>query len=138
MSPRHSAILELIVSCAILRSLADVTYNTASFPSLIRTLQTLIRRGDPNENKKSPLVVLGYKERDAAERSLWDMAAGIGVALEKVDERQGAGGNPVEIWLADAAAAKELGASGFLDRHRHTDRSLFRAILIGASCAGCD
>lgn len=95
-------ILRLTICGVGLCSLADVTYNTASFPSLIRTLQTLIRNGDPDENKKSPLVVLGYKERDASERSLWDMATDIGVALEKVDERQGAGGNPVEIWLARA------------------------------------
>lgn len=84
--------------------MADVTYNTASFPSLIRTLQTIIRGGDPDDNKKSPLVLLGYKERDPAERSLWKMAADIGIALERVDERRGAGGNAVEIWLGRARA----------------------------------
>lgn len=82
--------------------MADVTYNTASFPSLIRTLRTLLELGDPDANDKSPLVLLGYKERDPSERTLWDLAASIGVLFEKVGERGGAGGSPVEVWLARA------------------------------------
>ncbi|EDQ98329.1 uncharacterized protein LACBIDRAFT_303943 [Laccaria bicolor S238N-H82] len=74
--------------------MADVTYNTASFPSLIRTLDKLLRLGS-----KPSAILLGYKERDAAERTLWDMAAEIGVEFEKVGERAGAGGAPVEIWI---------------------------------------
>ncbi|EKM50155.1 uncharacterized protein PHACADRAFT_213908 [Phanerochaete carnosa HHB-10118-sp] len=80
--------------------MADVTYNTASFPSLIRTLRALLELGDPDVNDKSPLVLLGYKERDPAERTLWDLAADMGVMFEMVGERGGAGGNPVEVWLA--------------------------------------
>ena len=74
--------------------MADVAYNTASFPSLIRTLDKLLRLGS-----KPPAILLGYKERDAAERTLWDLAAEIGVEFEKVGERVGAGGAPVEIWI---------------------------------------
>ncbi|KAI0640729.1 putative methyltransferase-domain-containing protein [Trametes meyenii] len=76
--------------------MADVTYNTASFPSLIRTLSALIRLNPPT---KPPVIVLGYKERDPAERTLWDMAQEIGVAFKKVGEREGAGGQAVEIWI---------------------------------------
>lgn len=82
--------------------MADVTYNTASFPSLIHTLRTLLELSDPDGNNTSPLVLLGYKERDPAERTLWDMAADIGVTFEKVGERVGAGGDSVEVWLARA------------------------------------
>ncbi|GLB43363.1 putative rhomboid family protein [Lyophyllum shimeji] len=74
--------------------MADVTYNTASFPSLVRTLSKLVRRGS-----RPPLVLLGYKERDAAERTLWDLVGKIGLKLLKVEERAGAGGAPVEVWL---------------------------------------
>ena len=74
--------------------MADVTYNTSSFPSLIRTLSQLIHLGN-----KPPIVLLGYKERDAAERTLWSLASEIGLSLEKIGERAGAGGAPVEIWL---------------------------------------
>lgn len=80
--------------------MADVTYNTASFPSLIRTLNRVVQLSDPCSDKKPPLVVLAYKERDTAERSLWDLAREIGIAFDRVGERSGAGGNPVEIWLA--------------------------------------
>ncbi|KAG5638564.1 hypothetical protein H0H81_011910 [Sphagnurus paluster] len=74
--------------------MADVTYNTASFPALVSTLGRLIRL-----SKKPPLVLLGYKERDAAERTLWELAGEIGIHFEKIGERGGAGGAPVEIWL---------------------------------------
>ncbi|KAG6832659.1 hypothetical protein H0H87_000841 [Tephrocybe sp. NHM501043] len=74
--------------------MADVTYNTASFPSLVRTLSKLVQLG-----KKPPLVILGYKERDAAERSLWNLVNNIGLSLQKVGESAGAGGAPVEVWL---------------------------------------
>ncbi|KAG6826763.1 hypothetical protein H0H92_014539 [Tricholoma furcatifolium] len=74
--------------------MADVTYNTASFPSLVRTLSRVTCLG-----KKSPLVLLGYKERDAAERSLWDLVGDIGLSLQRVGESVGAGGAPVEVWL---------------------------------------
>ncbi|PIL25291.1 hypothetical protein GSI_13180 [Ganoderma sinense ZZ0214-1] len=76
--------------------MADVTYNTASFPALVRTLSRLLRLSPPD---RPPIVVLGYKERDPEERTLWDMAKGIGVSFERVGERIGAGRDPVEIWV---------------------------------------
>ena len=76
------------------RRMADVSYNTSSFPALSRVLSNLIRLGS-----KPPLILLGYKERDEAERTFWDMAALVGIHFEKVGERRGAGGAPVEIWL---------------------------------------
>jgi hypothetical protein len=107
--------------CSVPKRMADVTYNTSSFPSLLRTLAALLalsaensstRRGrvaeldsglDPDEDADGecgPLVVLAYKERDPAERQLWDMMARkTGVALECVGKQAGAGGLPVEIWL---------------------------------------
>jgi protein N-lysine methyltransferase METTL21D len=74
--------------------MADVTYNTSSFPALITTLESLIRLGT-----KPPLVILGYKERDPEERTLWDLAKRIGLRFEKVGERAGCGGASVEVWL---------------------------------------
>ncbi|KAI0668028.1 hypothetical protein C8Q78DRAFT_267729 [Trametes maxima] len=76
--------------------MADVTYNTASFPSLIRMLSALVRLSPPS---KPPVIVLGYKERDQAERTLWDMAEEIGVAFKKVGGRAGAGGRAIEAWI---------------------------------------
>ena len=78
--------------------MADVTYNTASFPALVRTLSRLLRLSPPDH---PPIVVLGYKERDPEERTLWDMAKGIGVSFERVGERIGAGRDPVEIWIGE-------------------------------------
>ena len=76
--------------------MADVIYNTASFPALVRTLSLLLGLSPPEH---APIVVLGYKERDPEERTLWDMVKGIGVSFERVGERTGAGRDPVEIWL---------------------------------------
>ncbi|KAH8832796.1 putative methyltransferase-domain-containing protein [Flagelloscypha sp. PMI_526] len=69
--------------------MADVTYNTASFPALIRTLSAL----------QPKFFVLGYKERDVEERTLWDMAESVGIHFTQVAERVGAGPNVVEIWV---------------------------------------
>jgi len=74
--------------------MADVSYNTASFPALSRTLSSLVRLGS-----KPPIIILGYKERNEDERTFWGMTAQIGIHFEKVGERKGAGGAPVEIWL---------------------------------------
>lgn len=79
--------------------MADVTYNTASFPSLVRTLKSIIALHDSSDKPEPPLVLLGYKERDSAERTLWDMAREIGVDFLQVGERAGMGGQPIEIWL---------------------------------------
>ncbi|KAI0825552.1 putative methyltransferase-domain-containing protein [Irpex lacteus] len=85
--------------------MADVAYNTASFVSLIRTMDQILSLGDTSGRSESPLVLLGYKERDAAERSLWDMTRSIGLQLEKVGEKPGAGGCPVEIWAGRRRSA---------------------------------
>ncbi|KAK7683348.1 hypothetical protein QCA50_013610 [Cerrena zonata] len=77
--------------------MADVTYNTASFPSLVRTLQNLVHNS--SGKARSPLLLLGYKERDPAERTLWEMAETVGITFEHIGEREGAGGAPVEVWL---------------------------------------
>ncbi|KAJ7252757.1 putative methyltransferase-domain-containing protein [Mycena haematopus] len=75
--------------------MADVTYNTASFPSLVRTLKTLV-----NLSPKRPRVLLGYKERDPGERALWGMAEVAGIVLQQVGQVPGRGGKAVEIWEA--------------------------------------
>jgi len=74
--------------------MADVTYNTSSFPALIRTLSNLVKLGT-----KPPIILLGYKERDPEERTLWELARNIGISFKQIGERKGAGGAPVEIWL---------------------------------------
>lgn len=74
--------------------MADVTYNTTSFPALSRTLLRLSRMGS-----QPPAILLGYKERDEGERSFWEMAAQVGIKFQKIGERGGTGGAPVEIWL---------------------------------------
>lgn len=84
--------------------MADVTYNTASFPSLIRTLKSLfLAQGSQNAEGISqvtpPLALLAYKERDPAERTLWEMARGIGITFEQAGAVPGAGGESVEIWI---------------------------------------
>ncbi|KAH8103850.1 putative methyltransferase-domain-containing protein [Cristinia sonorae] len=81
--------------------MADVTYNTASFPMLVRTLKDLVglRETEP------PLIIMGYKERDPAERTLWEMARGVGIDFRRIGERVGAGGAPIEIWLGHIQAA---------------------------------
>jgi hypothetical protein len=74
--------------------MADVSYNTSSFPALSRTISRLLRLGS-----NPPLILVGYKERDKAERTFWDITARDGIKFAKVGERKGAGGEPVEIWL---------------------------------------
>ncbi|KDQ21159.1 hypothetical protein BOTBODRAFT_99581 [Botryobasidium botryosum FD-172 SS1] len=88
--------------------MADVTYNTASFPSLIRTLKSLFSlpaqssTEEGNPSPTPPLALLAYKERDPSERTLWEMARGVGIHFEQIDAISGAGGDPVEIWLGSA------------------------------------
>ncbi|KAI0057207.1 hypothetical protein BV25DRAFT_1920310 [Artomyces pyxidatus] len=76
--------------------MADVTYNTSSFPSLLRTLSSILALS----SSRHPLVLLAYKERDPAERELWDLLAReTGIILERVGSQAGAGGQEVEIWM---------------------------------------
>ncbi|KAL4066047.1 putative methyltransferase-domain-containing protein [Scleroderma yunnanense] len=79
--------------------MADVTYNTASFSALISTLERLLQFSRSKRSGQSPLIVMGYKERDAAERTLWDMAREVGINFEQVAEVKGAGGSAIEIWV---------------------------------------
>jgi hypothetical protein len=77
-------------------SMADIAYNTSSFSALIGTLSNLIRLAPYS---KPPLLLLGYKERDPNERTLWNMAKDIGVVFESVGERKGCGGAAIEVWV---------------------------------------
>lgn len=79
--------------------MADVTYNTAAFPALIRTIASLVKRVD-STTTTPPRVLLGYKERDPDERVLWDLARDVGIHFVQIGQRTGAGGAPVEVWMA--------------------------------------
>ncbi|KAG2127567.1 putative methyltransferase-domain-containing protein [Suillus bovinus] len=79
--------------------MADVTYNAASFYSLIETLSRLIIFSMSIAPAKPPLIILGYKERDVAERTLWEMTKKIGIHFEEVAQIPGAEGKPVEVWV---------------------------------------
>ncbi|KAH9167392.1 putative methyltransferase-domain-containing protein [Lactarius sanguifluus] len=90
--------------------MADVAYNTSSFPALLSTLASLLALSDNDDDvaaagAREPLVLLAYKERDPGERQLWEMMVRqAGVALERVGDEAGAGGFPVEIWMGKKAA----------------------------------
>ncbi|KAG8820376.1 hypothetical protein FRC19_008927 [Serendipita sp. 401] len=74
--------------------MSDVTYNTDSFPALLKTLKNLLQLS-PHAR-----VILAYKERHEAERSAWPLfTKEAGIQLRKLDEIPGAGGAPVEIWF---------------------------------------
>ena len=77
--------------------MADVTYNTASFPALVQTLAGL-RALNP---EKIPCFLLGYKERDEAERTLWVMAEEIGIKFDQVGMVPGHDSieAPIEVWV---------------------------------------
>ena len=77
--------------------MADVTYNTASFPSLLRTLSSLIQLNVSSP----PIMILSYKERDPDERSLWGMfESELSIRLEKVGECEGwPESTPIEFWI---------------------------------------
>lgn len=76
-------------------SAADVTYNTASFPALVATLERLLKRDGP-----PPLLLLAYKQRDEAERDLWGMLAERGIRMVLVDRVPGAETTgETEIWV---------------------------------------
>lgn len=94
--------------CIDLVLAADVTYNTSSFPSLLRTFRRLLRpprassgadQGASPEDQSFPIGILAYKMRDAAERTLWTMAGDFDLELQLLqtigahEERQG-----IEVW----------------------------------------
>jgi len=73
--------------------MADVTYNPSSFPSLLRTVGSILRLAPGCE------VVLAYKERHETEREIWGSFEGIGLKMQKIDQINGFGGAEVEVWL---------------------------------------
>jgi hypothetical protein len=73
--------------------MSDVTYNTSSFPALLKTIAKLVEMREP------PVILLGYKERDEAERDAWNMLEERGIRLEKIGQRLGAANPSVEIWF---------------------------------------
>jgi hypothetical protein len=77
--------------------MADVTYNTDSFPALIQTLAG-VRNINPD---KKPFFLLGYKERHDEERTLWDLVKTVGIDFAQVGAIPGhiSGGAPIEIWV---------------------------------------
>ncbi|CUA66703.1 hypothetical protein RSOLAG22IIIB_00149 [Rhizoctonia solani] len=77
--------------------MADVTYNTASFGALLDTVTGLLR--GPSAPGLSPIVLLAYKSRDPAERTLWIDARNRGLAFVLVDTVKGVREPAVEIWL---------------------------------------
>jgi hypothetical protein len=58
----------------------------------------------PKSGKRPPLL-LAYKQRDEAERELWDMLKAEGVEMELVDKIRGAEEDGlVEIWIGSASS----------------------------------
>lgn len=84
-----------------------MTYNTASFPSLLRTLSSLIQL-NTDHSRSPPIVILAYKERDPDERSLWGMLeSDVGIRLEKVEECEGwPESAPIEFWIGSLEKGK--------------------------------
>lgn len=83
--------------------MADVTYNSSIFPSLVRTLLALLQPQPLSTS--SPLVLLSFKERDptGAERGLWTLAKEAGIWFERVGGVRGHGATKeegeVEVWV---------------------------------------
>ncbi|KAF8326626.1 nicotinamide N-methyltransferase-like protein [Cantharellus anzutake] len=85
--------------------MADVTYNIDVFPALIRTLGRI--RAAPRVTSavgrkvtQPPPVLLVYKERDSAERTLFDLCNEISINFKIISHIPGAGGNPIEVYVA--------------------------------------
>jgi hypothetical protein len=78
-----------------------VTYNTASFPHLLKTLLSLLNPPATESGTQiTPLLLLAYKQRDPGERELWDLLKSKGVGMVKIDEVKGAEDEGVtEIWV---------------------------------------
>jgi hypothetical protein len=58
----------------------------------------------PKSGERPPLL-LAYKQRDEAERELWDMLKAEGVDMELVDKTRGAEEDgQVEIWIGSASS----------------------------------
>jgi hypothetical protein len=76
--------------------MADVTYNTDVFPNLVSTILKLYSK------VKRTGILMAYKERDEAERVLWDILKENGIELVLIDTVEGSGGAPVEIWYTES------------------------------------
>ena len=87
--------------------MADVTYNTSSFPSLIRTIRSLIQLST-DKNSTPRFILLGYKERDPAERDLWQMATEVGITFEEIGQLTGKGGTPAEVWIGKMNSSADI------------------------------
>ncbi|VDC02987.1 unnamed protein product [Peniophora sp. CBMAI 1063] len=93
--PREVADME----CIDIIMAADITYNTASYPSLVGTLSRLLA------HSPEAIFLLAYKQRDLTERELWSMVSEhVSITLQKVDDVVGAGGQAVEIWIGKRAS----------------------------------
>lgn len=79
--------------------MADVTYNTASFSALLDTVTTLLQGPTSSTSTVAPMILLAYKCRDPAERTLWDDALARGVSFVQVDSVEGVKEPAVEIWI---------------------------------------
>ncbi|KAF7308517.1 hypothetical protein HMN09_00700800 [Mycena chlorophos] len=73
--------------------MADVTHNTASFPSLVKTVKKAV----------GARIIMGYKQRDPAERELWTMLVNEGIQLKHT----GMVGDAIEIWTTRTDAESE-------------------------------
>jgi hypothetical protein len=82
---------------------ADVTYNTASFPALVATLERLLKA---KVEGGAPRLLLAYKQRDPGERELWTMLKDRGIGTVLVDTVQGAEERgEIEIWVGGVGVA---------------------------------
>ena len=88
-------------------SAADVTYNTASFRSLVETLSSLLN--PPRPTFPDRMLLLAYKQRDPAERDLWGMLDEKGITMRLVDEVRGSEEDgKVEIWVGGCGALGQI------------------------------
>lgn len=92
--------------------MADVTYNVDMFPALLRTLGGLLKLPPSDyisvtalepfntSTTRRPLVLLAYKERHPAERSLFELARKqLGIDFQPVGNVPGVGGCCIEIYI---------------------------------------
>jgi hypothetical protein len=87
--------------------MADVTYNSSIFPSLVRTVRSLLTTHPTSSTipGPAPLILLSFKERDptGAERELWTLAKEAGIWFERVGgvagHAMGRTEGEVEIWV---------------------------------------
>ncbi|KAH0826461.1 hypothetical protein J3R83DRAFT_5461 [Lanmaoa asiatica] len=79
-----------VIGCHLQHSVLSRSHRNALVAHPVLQTQT---------ERTSPRVLMGYKERHPDERSLWDRAKGTDLYFQQVAHVNGAGGDPVEIWL---------------------------------------